>query len=94
MEKPRKTYCKEHPKNWDAITCRDCFAHNSKNKAIDAMSTWIEGEVPTLKEITKAVYEADAEWHQDYANPETIDRIDYVSKAIHALLKRKLTGKQ
>lgn len=47
-------------------------------KDIESMSTWLEGEVPTVREIRMVLDQA------TYRNQ---------AEAIHALITRKLTGK-
>ena len=75
MEKPRK-YEKAETPMWRE-------RYDGWNIAIDAMSTWLEGEVPTVEEIEKVL-------------DETIESCCLKfkgAKAIHALITRKLTGK-
>ena len=88
MEKPRK---KEH-KEYCGHECRgicDCGAQPS-NEMHAAMSTWLEGEVPTKDSIELEIHRYfDKGLKSD--KPTNIT-IDFLAQAIHALLTRKIKG--
>ena len=82
MEKPRKKQTYEH-KELNGMVEVDARYNAGWNDHDDAMSTWLEGEVPTVEEIEKVL-------------DETIESCCLKfkgAKAIHALITRKLTGK-
>lgn len=83
MEKPRKIDIPEKPLipklAFDAHPIIEAMGYN---KGLDAMSTWLEGEVPTVEEILNLF---PMEW------PKYKCKI--IAESIHALITRKLTGK-
>lgn len=74
MEKPRK----KEPELNDTCTVEYACAYNN---AIDAMSTWLEGEVPTVEQIENILMKQELRSAND------------VAKEIHFLITRKLIGK-
>jgi hypothetical protein len=97
MEKPRK---KRYRDKSDLFDCAqiDCY-----NDGIDKMSTWLEGEVPTVEQVAYAIreviFESDEIIVQDPAhNADPNKRYISLRAArklagnVHALLLRKLTG--
>lgn len=76
MEKPRK---KRYRDKSDLFGCAqiDCY-----NAGLDAMSTWLEGELPTILDIERVLDKV-------YVHP-----MNYrFAEEVHELFKRKLTGK-
>lgn len=91
MEKPRK---KEHDKNcWinktnNKYPC-DCGAEEN-NSAIDAMYAWIEGEMPTVEDIKKIIYDKAENYIEDDSGCDELRNEQ--AKDIHSLITRKLKG--
>jgi hypothetical protein len=80
MEKPRKRIVSD-----DRTVTQDDSAR-AYNKGIEDMSTWIEGEIPTAKEIKNLA-------HEYIYNDPLGWNWDELCLQINALLTRKLTGK-
>jgi len=86
MEKPSKKETYEH-KNINGMIEVDARYNAGWNDCHDAMSTWIEGAVPSEDELIEimlnsshgCIHESDA---------------TNAAQAIHALITRKLTGKE
>lgn len=88
MEKPKKKYCKREGHDSGVEYCGNCVLHKERNETIDAMSTWLEGQVPSVDELNKIM--------QDHSNIDgSIDPVLFedISFEIISLLTRKLTGK-
>ena len=82
--------------------CGDHFEQSSINKwNTRAMSTWLEGEVPTEKEINEVIDRympcscIDAYKKRNMSAPDcaNCNHKEELSEAIHELIKRKLKGK-
>lgn len=109
MEKPRKKYCSNHSLNDSNFSdpeesCLECYVNREVNAHHDAMSTWLEGEVPTVEQVAYAIreviFESDEIIVQNPAhNADPNKRYISLRAArklagnVHALLTRKLTGK-
>lgn len=90
MEKPRKMDIPVNPLipklAFDAHPIIEAMGYN---KGIDAMSTWIEGEVKKIRELTDYPEEPNAKNMNEDLVWDYKERLD----KIHALITRKLTGK-
>lgn len=82
VEKPSKIECSLHILD-TKLGCPECGSAYAINGTIDAMSTWLEGEVPTVESIEKVLDETIESCCPKFKG----------AKAIHELLTRKLTGK-
>ena len=103
MEKPRKIECSLH--GFDTkLGCPECGSAYAINGTIDAMSTWLEGEVPTVEQVAYAIreviFESDEVIVQDPGhNADPNKRYISLSAArklagnVHALLTQRLAGK-
>jgi len=90
-EKPRKIDIPDKPLipklAFDAHPIIEAMGYN---KGIDAMSTWLEGEVVTKDSIELEIHRYfDKGLKSD--KPTNIT-IDFLAQAIHALLTRKIKG--
>lgn len=83
MEKPRKLHVMEGLIDNSNVLSNRELSRKVRNDTIDAMSTWLEGEVPTVEEIEKVLDETIESCCPKFKG----------AKAIHELLTRKLTGK-
>lgn len=103
MEKPRKKETYEH-REVDGMTEVDSRYNAGWNDHDDAMSTWLEGEVPTVEQVAYAIreviFESDEVIVQDpghNADPNkryiSLRAARKLAGNVHALLLRKLTGK-
>ena len=89
MEKPSK-------KLTEIIDNQDADGYSKSyvmgwNDCHDAMSTWLEGEVPTVEEIMKIMDDIAEDYIEDDSG--CYELRDKQANAIHELNKRKLTGK-
>ena len=93
MEKPRKKGTYEH-REINGMVEVDARYNAGWNDHADAMSTWIEGAVPSVLEIAEALCRAD---HPDLEfNSEEIPEYSgyfHYAKAIHNLLTQRLGDK-
>lgn len=89
MEKPKKKYCKREGHDSGVEYCGNCVLHKERNETIDAMSTWLEGEVPSESEISGVT----ADWFLKIGSPFDSKELVMLNNNIHALITRKLTGK-
>ena len=78
MEKPRKKPLRDIIKGREKF----CPENAEYNQGIEDMSTWLEGEVPTVEEIEKTLI-----------NTPTNKGYRTQAEAIYDLITRKLTGK-
>ena len=100
MEKPRKKETYEH-REVDGMTEVDSRYNAGWNDHDDAMSTWLEGGVPTEKEINEVIDRympcscIDAYKKRNMSAPDcaNCNHKEDLSEAIHSLIKRKLKGK-
>lgn len=104
MEKPKKKYCKREGHDSGVEYCGNCVLHKERNETIDAMSTWLEGEVPTVEQVAYAIreviFESDEVIVQDpghNADPNkryiSLRAARKLAGNVHALLTQRLGGK-
>ena len=92
MEKPRKIECSLH--GFDTkLGCPECGSAYAINETIDAMSTWLEGEVQTKAWLLEAM----ARGYCTKRNSEKVLDVDLLNDIADEVLleiSRKLTGKE
>ena len=87
MEKPRK-------KEVIQPTYKESWHNEGWNACHDAMSTWLEGEVPTVESIADVLISKHCYVNFNSDTDQFVSiPIKKCSEAIHDLITRKLTGK-
>lgn len=80
----------EKPRDEIRSVMHECF---NRVDRIMAKSTWLEGELPTVDDIEYIL----VNHYWDTFEPDRLiieKHCRFLSQAIHAILKRKLTGKE
>lgn len=91
MEKPRKRFEEHNDESGESCGCESLsesypceIEQEGYNSGLDAMSTWIDGEIPNEKEIEDTIRKC-SEYNHINAK--------WASREIRALLTQRLGGK-
>lgn len=92
MEKPRKLHVMEGLIDNSNVLSNRELSRKVRNDTIDAMSTWLEGEVPSAKEIYDDLYSSTSLPGYFISDERAKSVILLISQRIHKNLTRKLKG--